>query len=143
MAVASFYAGAAFGKTSVGYVHGIAHQLGRVCGTPHGNANAMVLPEVLEAYGACVHERLADLAMHVGLGQSGEPTAALAGRFIKAISDMRTEMELPLQPRGLKSEDVDGIVEEAITEAGGLYPVPRYMSEAELSGIVRGLLQAA
>jgi alcohol dehydrogenase class IV len=55
MAVASFYAGAAFGKTSVGYVHGIAHQLGRVCGTPHGNANAMVLPEVLAAYGDCVH----------------------------------------------------------------------------------------
>ena len=62
MALAAFYAGAAFTKTSVGYVHGIAHQLGRVCGTPHGNANAMVLPEVLAAYGDCVHLRLADLA---------------------------------------------------------------------------------
>ncbi len=143
MAVASFYAGAAFGRTSVGYVHGIAHQLGRVCGTPHGNANAMVLPEVLKAYGDCVHERLAELATHVGLGQSGEAAAALAERFINAIADMRKEMELPLQPRGLKSEDVNGIVEEAIAEAGGLYPVPRYMSEAEISGIVRGLVEAA
>ena len=143
MALASFYAGAAFGRTSVGYVHGIAHQLGRVCGTPHGNANAMVLPEVLRAYGDCVHERLAPLATHVGLGQDEEAAAALAARFIDAIADIRAEMELPLQPRGLKNEDVDGIVAEALAEAGGLYPVPRYMSEAEIGGIVKRLVQAA
>ena len=75
MALGSFYAGAAFSRTSVGYVHGIAHQLGRVCGTPHGNANAMVLPEVLAAYGDCVHPRLADLARLVGLGSAGDNEA--------------------------------------------------------------------
>ena len=94
MALASFYAGAAFGKTSVGYVHGIAHQLGRVCGTPHGNANAMVLPEVLAAYGDCVHQRLADLARLVNLGETGSSSSQLAGLFIQAIIDMRQEMGL-------------------------------------------------
>jgi alcohol dehydrogenase len=142
MAVASFYAGAAFGKTSVGYVHGIAHQLGRVCGTPHGNANAMVLPEVLAGYGDCVHQRLADLARLVELGETGSSSSQLAGLFIQAIIEMRQEMELPLQPQGLKPQDIPDIVEEALTEAGALYPVPRYMSADEVRNIVNRLLAA-
>ena len=142
MAVASFYAGAAFGKTSVGYVHGVAHQLGRVCGTPHGNANAMVLPEVLAAYGECIHQRLADLARMVNIGDPGSGNSQLAGQFIQAIVDMRREMELPLQPQGLKAQDIPGIVDEALAEAGGLYPVPRYMSANEIKTIVNGLLAA-
>lgn len=143
MAMAAFYAGAAFGRTSVGYVHGIAHQLGRTCHTPHGNANAMVLPEVLAAYGACAHERLADLGRLVGLGDGREPDHAVADRFIKAIAAMRDQLELPLKPRDLKATDIPGIVADAITEAGELYPVPRYLSEAEVTVIVRGLLEAA
>jgi alcohol dehydrogenase class IV len=142
MALAAFYAGAAFTKTSVGYVHGIAHQLGRICGTPHGNANAMVLPEVLAAYGDCVHQRLASLAGVAGIGEPGEGQAALAGKFIQAIVDMRNELALPLQPKDLKASDIPGIVDEAIAEAGSLYPVPRYMSEAELTTIVNGLRAA-
>ena len=142
MALAAFYAGAAFGKTSVGYVHGIAHQLGRVCGTPHGNANAMVLPEVLAAYGDCVHQRLAELARLVEIGEAGASDSQLAGQFIQAIVDMRQEMDLPLQPKDLKAQDIPGIVEEALKEAGGLYPVPRYMSEDEVRHIVTGLLAA-
>jgi hypothetical protein len=51
-------------------------------------------------------------------------------------------MELPLQPKDLKLQDISGIVEEAIIEAGGLYPVPRYMSEDEIRTIVNGLLAA-
>jgi alcohol dehydrogenase class IV len=142
MALAAFYAGAAFGKTSVGYVHGIAHQLGRVCGTPHGNANAMVLPEVLSAYGECVHPRLADLARLVELGEPGATDRQLAGAFIDAIVEMRREMELPLQPKDLKAHDVPGIIDEALKEAGGLYPVPRYMSADEVRHIVNRLLPA-
>lgn len=142
MALAAFYAGAAFTKTSVGYVHGIAHQLGRVCGTPHGNANAMVLPEVLAAYGDCVHQRLADLAKVADIGDAGDGAANLAGQFIQAIIELRSTMELPLQPKDLKPGDIPGIVDEAIAEAGSLYPVPRYMSEAELTTIVNGLRAA-
>jgi len=140
MALASFYAGAAFSRTSVGYVHGIAHQLGRVCGTPHGNANAMVLPEVLAAYGDCVHARLADLARLVKLGSAGDSNAQLSGLFVQAIIDMRAEMELPLKPKDLKAKDVPDIIDEALKEAGGLYPVPRYMSVDEIRTIVNGLL---
>ena len=143
MAMAAFYAGAAFGRTSVGYVHGIAHQLGRTCHTPHGNANAMVLPEVLGAYGACAHQRLAELARLVGLGEPGDGDAKLANAFVQAIIDMRRELDLPMKPEGLKEQDIPEIVDEALKEAGELYPVPRYFSEAEVERIVRGLLSAA
>lgn len=142
MAMASFYAGLAFGKTSVGYVHGIAHQLGRVCQTPHGNANAMVLPEVLEAYGSCVHERLADLARLVALGNQQASDSQLAGLFIEHILNMRLEMDMPLKPKGLSQSDISLIVAEALTESGNLYPVPRYMSAGEIRNIVTGLLPA-
>lgn len=47
---ASFEAGVAFTRTAVGYVHGVAHQLGGLYGTPHGVGNAMVLPYVLDFY---------------------------------------------------------------------------------------------
>lgn len=142
MALAAFYAGAAFSRTAVGYVHGIAHQIGRVCGTPHGNANAMLLPEVLSAYGDCVNERLAQLARRVGLDAEGGSDAELARRFTDAITAMRAEMQMPLQPKELKTEDIPGIIDEALSEAGGLYPVPRYMSRAEVQALVEGLKPA-
>ena len=143
MAMASFYAGAAFGTTSVGYVHGIAHQFGRVCGTPHGNANAMVLPEVLAAYGEVVHERLAVLARQVGLGSEADDPALLADAFIAAIADLRQRMEMPTRPQGLEQRHVPGIVQEAIAEAGSLYPVMRYLSAGEIQRIVEDKLAAA
>lgn len=140
MAMASFYAGVAFGRTSVGYAHGIAHQLGRVCGTPHGEANAMVLPEVLSAYGDCVHERLAVLTRAAGLGEAEDAPDKLAGKLIDGIEALRRELEMPLAPEGLKEVDIPGIVKAALAEAGDLYPVPRYLSAAELGSIVRGLM---
>lgn len=142
MALAAFYAGAAFTKTAVGYVHAIAHQLGRLCGTPHGNANAMVLPEVLATYGECVHPRLADLARVAGVSGASESNAVAAAKFIQAIISMRKDMDLPRKPKDLKAADVPGIVDDAIAEAGLLYPVPRYLSEAELTSIVNNLRAA-
>nr|WHW29743.1 putative iron-containing alcohol dehydrogenase [uncultured bacterium] len=138
MAMAAFYAGAAFGKTSVGYVHGIAHQLGRVCGTPHGNANAMVLPEVLRAYGSCINPQLAELARAVGIEADDE--AALASRFIESIAAMRSQMDMPTKPKALKEADIPEITRQALAEAGSLYPVPRYMSAAEIREIVVALV---
>ena len=70
------------------------------------------------------------------------PSAAQAARFIRAVSDMRSGLEMPLLPRGLKPEDLPGIVTSALEEAGRLYPVPRYLSAPELGSIVKGLLPA-
>lgn len=143
MAMASFYGGVAFGRTSVGYAHGIAHQLGRVCGTPHGDANAMVLPEVLAAYGETVHARLAELARVAGVAGADDPASDAAMTLIRRIREMRDELHMPLKPRGLEEKHISGIVDAALSEAGDLYPVPRYMSSEEIRRIVEGLLPAA
>jgi alcohol dehydrogenase class IV len=143
MLTASFYAGVAFGRTSVGYAHAIAHQLGRVCGTPHGEANAMVLPQVLEAYGAPVRPALAELARSCGLAAATVSDDAAAGTLVRRITELRREMGMSLEPAGLAADAVPGIVKAAIRETGDLYPVPRYLQPEELGGIVSGLVAAA
>jgi alcohol dehydrogenase len=102
----------------------------------------MVLPEVLSAYGDCVHQRLADLARLVDVGGATDNDRQLAEQFIEAIIAMRLELQLPLKPQGLQASDVADIVKEALAEAGGLYPVPRYMSADEIGLIVNRLLPA-
>ena len=64
---ASYLAGCAFTKSYVGYVHAVAHSLGGVYNVPHGRANAVILPMVLEAYGPAAHRRLAELARAAGI----------------------------------------------------------------------------
>ena len=50
---------------------------------------------------------------------------------------------MPLLPRGLKHEELPDIVREALSEAGNLYPVPRYLSAQEIGAILRDLLPAS
>ncbi|MEC8428268.1 MAG: iron-containing alcohol dehydrogenase, partial [Pseudomonadota bacterium] len=72
MALASYYAGMAFTKAFVGYVHAIAHQFGAKYHTPHGLANAIVLPHILEYSKPAVAHRLGELAIECGLGERSE-----------------------------------------------------------------------
>ncbi len=67
MLVASYYAGLAFTRAYVGYVHAIAHNLGGMYGIPHGLANAVILPYVLEYFGESAYSRLAILADVAGV----------------------------------------------------------------------------
>ena len=67
MLKASFYAGVAFTRAYVGYVHAIAHAVGGLYGIPHGQANAVILPVVLEAYGTSIQHDLSILADAAGI----------------------------------------------------------------------------
>lgn len=60
---AAYKAGIAFSKSYVGYIHAVAHSLGGKYGTPHGLANAVFMPYVLEAYGKFAHKKLHELAI--------------------------------------------------------------------------------
>ena len=71
MLLASYYAGVAFTRAYVGYVHAIAHNLGGMYGIAHGLANAIILPYVLEYYGESAHKRLAELAEAASITQPG------------------------------------------------------------------------
>jgi alcohol dehydrogenase class IV len=81
MALAASYAGQAFTRANVGYVHAIAHQLGGLYHTPHGLANAIMLPHVLRFLSPTITAKLAVLAQHARLGQASESSADLAGAW--------------------------------------------------------------
>ncbi len=77
MALAATYAGLAFTRANVGYVHAIAHQLGGKYHTPHGLANAIMLPHVLKFLSPAITRKLAVLAVRAGVGKAGERPAVL------------------------------------------------------------------
>lgn len=140
MALASFYGGAAFTKASVGYVHAIAHRMGGLYGVPHGLANAIILPYVLDFYGDTAELKLAALAVKSGIGKKSESTAELSRRFINHIRELNQKMNIPTFIAELREEDIPLIAKRALDEAHPKYPVPRIMNEEECRELVRKLL---
>ena len=90
---AAYLAGSAFTVSYVGYVHAVAHSLGGRYGTPHGLANAVLLPYVLEAYGKAAHRKLLDLAVAAGLCDETASPKEGAALFIQAIKDMKQDLD--------------------------------------------------
>jgi len=134
---ASFYAGVAFTRAYVGYVHAIAHTLGGFYQVPHGLANAVILPYVLEAYGKAVHDRLAELADAVGVTNPTDDKQQKANKFIEAVKRLNKNMGIPDKIKGIRSKDIPLMVERAYKEGNPLYPVPKIMDRKELEYIYR------
>lgn len=137
MQKASYFAGVAFTRAYVGYVHALAHALGGFYGTPHGLANAVLLPVVLEYYGKSAAKSLASLADVVGIGDKGDDEVAKAAKFVSRIKEMNDEMDIPATIEGIREEDIPLMAERAFKEACPLYPVPEILSKAQLEEIYR------
>ena len=120
---ASYLAGTAFTKSYVGYVHAVAHSLGGCYGIPHGLANSVLLPVILEAYGTAAHKKLARLARLTGISDSNLDAVA-AGEFIRHIRNMNLSMNIPETLDGIRNEDIPKLARYADKEANPLYPVP-------------------
>lgn len=141
MSLAATYAGIAFTRANVGYVHAIAHQLGGRYHTPHGLANAILLPHVLRYLAPAVTKRLALLAVAAGAGKPGERPAALATKFLDSIAKLNRDLRIPATVDALKAADIPAIAKAACWEADTSYPVPRYMSPETCEGILREVLR--
>ena len=140
MALASTYAGLAFTRANVGYVHAIAHQFGGKYHTPHGLANAILLPYVLKFSSPSVTAKLATLALRAKLGSPGDSEATLADTFIAAVEDMNRQLGIPTQLDALREKDIPALAKAACWEAHTGYPVPRYMSPETCENLIRLLL---
>lgn len=143
MALASTYAGMAFTRANVGYVHAIAHQFGGLYHTPHGLANAMVLPHVLRFSAEAIQPQLARLAIAAKLGGADEHEGALADRFLDAIEQLNRDLAIPEHLAALQEADIPRLARAACQEAETGYPVPRYMSQDECEHLIRRLLPPA
>jgi alcohol dehydrogenase len=143
MSLAATYAGLAFTRANVGYVHAIAHQLGGRYHTPHGLANAIVLPHVLKFLGSAITRRLALLAAAARVGREGERPAALAKKFLASVDALNRDLGIPRTLDALREEDIPELAKAACWEADTSYPVPRYMSVETCEGLLRGILPRA
>lgn len=141
LALASYFAGLAFTRAYVGYVHAIAHGLGGLYGVPHGLANAVVLPYVLEYYGSHIEKRLAKLAVIAGLGTQEESKKGLCHKFIDRIKTMNKNMDIPGTIKELQEADIPLIAKRAIKESNPDYPVPKIMDAEDCMGILQKLLK--
>ena len=138
MALASTYAGLAFNKAGVGYVHAIAHQLGAFYHIPHGLANAMVLPTIVELNLAASEQRLALLAKAIGLQATND--TQLAQDFLDAVVNLCAKLGIPSKVEKLRLEDCPVIAKAALKEAHFLYAVPKYINEQQCIELLESLL---
>ena len=140
MLKASFYAGQAFTRAYVGYVHAIAHNLGGHYNVPHGLANAIILPYVLEYYGESAHKPLAKLAVIAGVKTNGTDKEK-AEAFIEAVKTLNKNMNIPDGFDMIQEKDIPIIVKRALKEGNPLYPVPKIMDEADCEAVIRRMMK--
>ena len=141
MLKASFLAGSAFTRAFVGYVHAIAHNLGGLYNTPHGLANAVILPHVLEWYGECIYPRLANLADLIGITNENMSVEEKGKAYIEEIKRMNKAMNIPETFDFIKEEDIPILVKRALKEGNPGYPVPKIMDVKECEKVIHSIMK--
>lgn len=124
MLKASYKAGWAFSRSGVGNIHAIAHTLGGLYNTPHGLANAVILPIALEDYGESVHKKLAELSECAGIAGKNKSDAENAAAFIHEIQQMNSRIGIPKGFYNIKDKDIPQMAMWAYKEANPVYAVP-------------------
>lgn len=137
MQKAAYLAGMAFTRAYVGNVHAIAHTLSGFYNVPHGLANAVILPHVLDYYGESVHPPLADLADAAGVCAPSDSTREKAMKFIQAIKELNEKMDIPPKVDCILDSDIPLMAERAIQEANPLYPVPKILRKEDMDKLIR------
>ncbi len=134
--VASFYAGMAFTRTYVGYVHAFSHNIGGKYGVAHGLANAVLLPHIMEYNKDKCEKKFAQMSDVVGVSEKTDSDKEKADKFINSIFEMNKTMQVPERISDFKKEGVEEIIKAGFKEAHGTYPVPKYMTKKEALNIL-------
>ncbi|WP_461538194.1 iron-containing alcohol dehydrogenase [Spongorhabdus nitratireducens] len=135
MALAAYYAGLAITKAHVGNVHAIAHQLGGKYGIPHGLANAVLLPQVLELYRVSARQSLAELARISGIGELSMSDDQLVDTLISHIRQLNEKVGIPQTLNQVQQQDIPELADAALKEGNG-YPVPSFMEKRQCESIL-------
>ena len=146
MGIAAHYGGIAFNKAGLGYVHAIAHQLGAYYSIPHGRANAIVLPYVLDVNHKASKKRLVELARKTGMvkvGQANSSDSDIADHLIAQVRDLIEGLNIDPTVKGMQSSDFDKIAKAAAKEVSDTYAVPTYLSASEIKAILTKIKQAS
>lgn len=136
VALASFLAGYAFTKASLGYVHAISHQLSAHYDTAHGLTNAVILPRVLRFNQSACQRQYAALEAMFGKQLTPQSDAQLAQQFIQRIDRLSDSLAIPLKMDAIQSSDIEAISQAALSEARFSYAVPKVMTAQHIADIV-------
>ena len=138
MQEASYLAGEAFTRGFVGYVHALAHPLGGFYNTPHGLANAVILPKVLKKYQDSIYEDM--YTLYLELGYKGLDKKDATNFLIEEIEALNDRIGIPNKIKDIKEEDMVEMIERCLKEAHPMYPVPRFLTKEELMDIYKELM---
>lgn len=140
MHTASMMAGFTFTNTALGLVHSCAHQIGAEYGVPHGRANAMMMPFVVQYNAPAAASRYADMARAFGF-DSKDPLEGTV-KFVEALRGLQKILGIPacLKDAGIDEADflskVDQLAENAMKD-GSTPANPRIPTLEEIKNILR------
>lgn len=134
---AAYLAGIAFTRSYVGYVHAIAHSLGGKYNTPHGLANAVILPIVLKEFGSSVYKKCKEIAVYCKLAKETDDAKLATEKLIKKIEKMNKHFDLPTHFDFIEENDIDELVSHAEKEGNPLYPVPILWDKKKFSEVYK------
>ena len=138
---ASYLGGCAFTVSYVGYCHAVSHTLSGMYNTPHGLANAVIIPYVLEAYGCSIYKKLKDLAIAAGIVSKDTDEEIAAKSFIQSIRMMNKQMGIPTKISALQKDHISQLSAYADKEANPIYPVPVLFDRKELERFYYDILE--
>ncbi|MCR9951913.1 iron-containing alcohol dehydrogenase [Vibrio parahaemolyticus] len=133
MAMASYYAGLAFTKASLGYVHAFAHNLGARYGLPHGMANGLALLPVLKFSLPEIEDELRTLAEKTNINTKDKPSAE---HFLEQIESLYDAIGIEKCTTAIKQDDIEDLVDLILKEAHWNYPVPKFMNSEECARLL-------
>lgn len=136
MALGQYIAGMGFSNVGLGLVHGMAHPLGAFYNTPHGVANAILLPHVMRYNAGYTGEKFRDIARAMGVKTDGLSLAAARDAAIDAVIALNRDVGIPphLRDVGVRKEDIPALAQAALEDVctGGN---PREVTLAEISDL--------
>ena len=141
MAVAQYIAGMAFSNVGLGVVHGMAHPLGAIFDIPHGVANALLLPVIMEFNAPAALDKYVDIAKAMNVYQPGMNREEAAGAAVAAGKSLAVRVGIPqhLSELGIKEKDLERLAESAFADV--CTPVnPREVSKEIILGLYKKAL---
>lgn len=133
MGIAQYIAGMGFSNVGLGIVHSMAHPLGAVYDTPHGLANALLLPYVMEYNGEACVQKFEEIGTAIGLDMNALTRQEIIDKVVKAVRDLGKRLDIPehLSDIGVMKEDLRMLAKKAYVDpcTGGN---PRDVSQEDI-----------
>ena len=119
MALAQYMAGMGFSNVGLGIVHSMAHQLGAVYDTPHGIANAIILPTVMRFNGEVCADRFREILCHIGRPDAKDLNDQdVINTFVWMIQELSKSVGVTqtVKDTGCKEEDIEMLADKAMED---------------------------